>query len=77
VEGIEFLMNLVAGNSNKLEKLGLEGNISWPFNVFALGPTSQATLVGYKMQKFTMQVSKWVSHLVPTGQVDACGVLST
>jgi len=28
VEGIEFLMNLVAGNSNKLEKLGLEGNIS-------------------------------------------------
>jgi hypothetical protein len=34
-------------------------------------------LVGYKMQKVTMQVSKWVSHLVPNGQVDACGLLST
>jgi hypothetical protein len=44
---------------------------------FPHGPTSQATLVGYEMQKVTMQVSKWVSHLVPIGQVDACGLLST
>jgi len=28
VEDIKFLMDLVAGNSNKLKKLGLEGKIS-------------------------------------------------
>jgi hypothetical protein len=36
VEDFIFLMDLVAGNSNKLQKLGLEGKISWPLNVFTL-----------------------------------------
>jgi hypothetical protein len=34
----------VVGNSNKLQKLGLEGNISQAFNVFTLGPMAHATL---------------------------------
>ncbi len=33
---IDFWMDFVVGNSNKLQKLGLEGKISWPFNVFTL-----------------------------------------
>jgi hypothetical protein len=41
----DFLVDFVAGNSNKLQKLGLEGKISGSFNVFTLGPTTQATLV--------------------------------
>jgi hypothetical protein len=36
VEDIKCLMDLVAGNSNKLQKLGLEGKFSWPLNVFTL-----------------------------------------
>ncbi len=36
MEGIKFLMDFVVGNSNKLQKLGLEGKISWPLNVFTL-----------------------------------------
>jgi len=35
----------VARNSNKLQKLGLKGKISWVFNVFTLEPMAQATLV--------------------------------
>jgi hypothetical protein len=35
----------VVGNSNKLQKLGLEGKISQALNVFTLGPMVQATLV--------------------------------
>jgi len=41
----DFLVDFVAENSKKLQKLGLEGKISWAFNVFTLGPTTQATLV--------------------------------
>ncbi len=41
----DFLMDFVAENSKKLQKLGLEGKISWAFNVFTLGPTTQAALV--------------------------------
>jgi hypothetical protein len=36
VGDIDFWMDFVVGNSNKLQKLGLEGKISWPFNVFTL-----------------------------------------
>jgi len=35
----------IAKNSNKLQKLGLEGKIGWVFNMFTLGPMAQATLV--------------------------------
>ncbi len=45
VEGISFSVNFVAENSNKLQKLGLERQISWALNVFTPGPMSQATLV--------------------------------
>jgi hypothetical protein len=41
----DFLMDFVAENSNKLQKLGLEGKISWTFNMFTLGPTTHGTLV--------------------------------
>jgi hypothetical protein len=34
VEYIDFLIDFVTGNSNKLQKLGLEGKISWALNMF-------------------------------------------
>jgi hypothetical protein len=42
VEDIDFLVNFVAENSNKLQKLGLKGKISWTLNVFTLRPRAQA-----------------------------------
>jgi hypothetical protein len=36
VEHIHFLVDFVGGDSNKLQKLGLEGKISWALNVFTL-----------------------------------------
>ncbi len=36
MEDIDFWMDFVAGNSNKLQKLGLEGKISRALNVFTL-----------------------------------------
>ncbi len=45
MKDIDFWVIFVVGNSNKLQKLGLEGNISQAFNVFTLGPIAQATLV--------------------------------
>jgi hypothetical protein len=41
-------MNFVLDNSNKLQKLGLEGKINQAFDVFTLGPTAHATLVRMK-----------------------------
>jgi len=38
VDDIDFWVDFVARNSNKLQKLGLEGKMSWVLNVFALGP---------------------------------------
>jgi hypothetical protein len=40
-----FLVDFVVKNSNKLQKLGLEGKIGWAFNVFIVGPTAHATLI--------------------------------
>ncbi len=48
MEDIDFLVDFIAGNSKKLQKLGLEGKISSALNVFILGPMAQATLVGIK-----------------------------
>ncbi len=45
MEDIDFWVDFVVGNSNKLQKLGWEGKISGNFNVFTLGPTTQAILV--------------------------------
>jgi hypothetical protein len=36
VENIDFGMDFVAENSNKLQKLSLEGKSNWAFNVFTL-----------------------------------------
>jgi hypothetical protein len=36
VEDIDFGVDFVAGDSNKLQKLGLEGKINWALNVFTL-----------------------------------------
>ncbi len=36
MKNIDFWMNFVVGNSFKLQKLGLEGKISWVLNVFTL-----------------------------------------
>ncbi len=43
VEDIDSWVGFVAGNSIKLQKLGLERNISWPFNVFC----TWANITGY------------------------------
>ncbi len=51
MEDIDFLVDFVAGNSNKLQKLGLYEKIS---NVFTLGPTAQATLVSLKLKMFIL-----------------------
>jgi len=41
MEDIDFWMDFVAGNSNKLQNsMGLEGKISWALNVFTL-PNSE------------------------------------
>jgi hypothetical protein len=40
VKDINFQVDFVAGNSNKLQKLGSEGKISWALYVFTLGPTA-------------------------------------
>ncbi len=51
MEDIDFWMDFVAGNSNKLQILGLEGIISWALNVFTLGPMTQPTLcIGYNSE---------------------------
>jgi hypothetical protein len=36
MEDIDFWVDFVARNSNKLQNLGLEGKISWALNVFTL-----------------------------------------
>ncbi len=48
MEDIDFLVDFVAGNSNKLQKLSLEGKISSALNVLTLGAMAQATLVHIK-----------------------------
>jgi len=44
-EDIDFWVIIVVGNSNKLQKLGLEGNINWALHVFTLGPMTHTTLI--------------------------------
>ncbi len=38
-------MDFVVGNSNKLQKSGLEGKLTQGLNVFTLGPRPHATLI--------------------------------
>jgi len=51
VEDIDFLLEFVAENSNKLQKLGLERKINWALNVFTLDPMAQGTLVERKKRR--------------------------
>jgi hypothetical protein len=45
-----FLSGFVARNSNKLQKLGLEGKMSWVLNVFIVGPMAYVlTIVLYNL----------------------------
>jgi hypothetical protein len=57
----DFLMNFVVGNSNKLQKLGLEAKISWAH--ITLGP--MATLMSMKIQQqsFWTLVGDWEEQL--------------
>jgi len=57
VEDIDFWEDFVVENSNKLQKWGLEGKISWALNVFTLGSTTQATLV--KINKERVNNTGW------------------
>ncbi len=36
MENIDFQLDFVARNSEKMQKLGLEGKITWTLNVFTL-----------------------------------------
>ncbi len=56
MEDIDFLVDFVAGNSNKLQKSSLEGKISWALNVLTPGPTAQATLVAFKSCDSSMEL---------------------
>jgi hypothetical protein len=58
-----FLMHFDVENSNKLQKLCLEGKISWTFNVFTLGPTTQTTLVMMNWWKIWDNFVKMKSYL--------------
>ncbi len=53
---IDFSVDFVVGNSNKLQKLGLERKISSILNVFTFGPTSHATLVYHYNTNFIVIV---------------------
>ncbi len=50
MEDITFEGDLVAGNSNKLQKLGLESKISWALNVFTLLNWKVSILKMWKIQ---------------------------
>ncbi len=45
MENVDFSMDFVAINLNKLPKLSLERKFSLTFNVFTLGPIAHATLI--------------------------------
>ncbi len=58
MKDIDFWVDFVAGNSNKLQKLSLEGKITWALNVITPGPTAQATLVAFKSCDSSMGLLK-------------------
>jgi hypothetical protein len=47
VEDIDFRVDVIIENSNKLQKLGLERKVSQALNVFTLESTLEAKLVSY------------------------------
>ncbi len=61
MEDIDFLVNFVVENSKiELQKLGLEGKVSWALNLFTLGPTAQATPdIVKKEWKPNLELASW------------------
>ncbi len=53
MEGIDFEVDFIAGNSKKLQKLGLEGKISWALDVFTRGLMADATLIKIERPEWT------------------------
>jgi len=60
MEDIDFKVDFVAENSNKLQKLGLEGKFSWALNVF--------TLLNLEIFNFENVRNKKCVHTGPTAQ---------
>ncbi len=60
MEDIDFWMDFVVGNSNKLQKLGLEGKISWALNVFTL---PNLEIFNSKNVKNKICVHTWANHM--------------
>jgi len=52
MEDIDFWVNFVVGNSNDLQKLGLEGKFSWALNVFTLGQHHKLKILSTKQGNF-------------------------
>ncbi len=62
MEDIVFWVNFVATNSKNLQKLGLEGKLSWTFNVFTLPFLSFPILKMCKIKKmFTFGLTTHVT----------------
>ncbi len=62
MEDIDFSVDFGAGNSNKLQKLGLEGKTSWALNEFTLPNLEIFNSENVKKKKFN------VFTLGPTAQ---------
>jgi len=61
VEDIDFRVDFVVGNPNKLQKLGLEGKTSWALNMF--------TLLNLKFSNFENDKNKECVHFGPTARL--------
>jgi hypothetical protein len=57
-------VDFVVGNSNKLQKLGLEGKVTQALNVFTLGPRAHATLINENyVNKIKPHRPKNIAHI--------------
>jgi len=52
VQDIDFLVDFVVGNSKNLQKLGLEGKISWAFTIHSHSQNCKSSIL--KMWKIRM-----------------------
>ncbi len=60
MEDINFRVDFVVGNPNKLQKLGLEGKTSWALNMF--------TLLNFKIFNFENEKKKECGHNWPNSK---------
>jgi hypothetical protein len=57
-------VDFVVGNSNKLQKLGLEGKLTRGLNVFTLGPRAHTTLINENdVNKIKALTPKNIAHI--------------